>query len=144
MWEIALITLVLLAGCAGNNWSVIKDVGQIAAMRNQFNTPSMNIHDVTVLRMTDDSGKRVEITSVAPSTIGAQKDGAPAAKTTFTFSNNRDKLILFTQDVAKFLAFHKEIPFAELKPGKKFSFPVVQESGAVLEKSFTVDKIIVQ
>ncbi|MDP2783344.1 MAG: hypothetical protein Q8O38_01930 [Sulfurimicrobium sp.] len=143
IWLASFIALATLAGCATTDMTVITDVKEIAAKRTEISKPSLDLTHVMVLRMNNDKGQRVEVTSIGPAVIGAQKNGAPAAKTTFAFTPKRDNLILFTQDVPKIKAYRKEIPVAELVPGKVFSFPVVQESGEVLEQTFTVERIIV-
>ena len=143
IWLVSFIALATLAGCATTDMTVITDVREIAAARKEVSKPSLDLTHVMVLRMNNDKGQRVEVTSIGPAVIGAQKNGAPAARTTFAFTPKRDNLILFTQDVPKFKAYRKEIPVAELVPGKAFRFPVVQESGEVLEQAFTVEQAIV-
>lgn len=142
------ICLAVLAGCATTDWVVIDDVKhegkQIAALRAEISKPSLSFNDVLIIRMKTEAGTRAEVTSIAPSVIGAQKGGAPAARTTFALAPKRDILILFTQDVPNWKAFRKEIPVAQLTPGKTFRFPVVQESGEIRPQVFTVEQIITQ
>lgn len=138
--------LAVLAGCAGTDWVVIDDVKhegkQIAAMREEISKPNLSFSDVLVIRMKTETGNRVEVTSIAPSVVSAQKNGPPAARTTFAFTSKRDILVLFTQDVPNWKAFRKEIPVAQLVPGKAFRFPVVQESGEVKQQTFTIEQTI--
>ena len=140
--------LAVLAGCAATDWVVIDDAKhegkQIAAMRAEISKPSMAFNDVLIIRTKTEAGKRVEVTSICPSVISAEKDGPPAARTTFALTSKRDKLILFTQDVPHWKAFRKEIPVADLAPGKTFRFPVVQESGEIQTQTFTVEQILTQ
>lgn len=138
------ICVTVLAACAGTDWATISDVKQIAAMREEISKPKLSFIDVLVIRMKTEAGNRVEVTSIAPSVVSAQKGGAPAARTTFALTSNRDILVLFTQDVPHLKAFRKEIPVAQLVPGKTFRFPVVQESGEVKQQTFTIEKIITQ
>lgn len=138
------ICLAILAGCAGTDWATISDVKQIAAMREEVSKPNLSLNDVLIIRMKTETGNRVEVTSIGPSVVSAQKGGAPAAKTTFALTPKRDILVLFTQDVPHMKAFRKEIPVAQLTPGKAFRFPVVQESGEVQQQTFTIEKIITQ
>lgn len=142
--QILIVCLAILAGCASTDWAVITDLNQIASMREEVSKPRLNFSDILVIRTKTEDGKRVEVTSIGPTVVSAQKDGAPAARTTFTFTPKRDMLILFTQDVSNWKAFRKEIPVAGLAPGKVFRFPVVQESGEVRQQVFTVEKIITQ
>lgn len=138
------ICITVLAGCAGTDWATISDVKQIAAMREEISKPNLSFNDVLIIRMKTETGNRVEVTSIGPSVVSAQKGGAPAAKTTFALTPKRDILVLFTQDVPHMKAFRKEIPVAQLTPGKAFRFPVVQESGEVQQQTFTIEKIITQ
>lgn len=135
---------LVLAGCASTDWVVIQDVKQIAAMREEVNKPHLTFKEVTLVRMTNEKGQRAEAISIGPTVIGVEKNGPPAARTLFTFNPQLDRLVLFTQDVKNWKAFRKEIPIAELKPGKAFRFPVVQETGEVVEQTFTVERIIIQ
>ena len=138
------ICLAVLTGCAGTDWATISDMKQIAAMREEVSKPNLTFTDVLIIRMNTETGSRLEVTSIAPSVVSAQKNGAPAAKTTFALTAKRDILVLFTQDVTHWKAFRKEIPVTQLTPGKTFRFPVVQESGEIQQQTFTVDKIITQ
>lgn len=138
------ICFAVLAGCAGTDWATISDVRQIAAMREEISKTNLSFNDVLIIRMKTETGNRVEVTSIGPSVVSAQKGGAPAARTTFALTPKRDILVLFTQDVPHWKAFRKEIPVAQLTPGKAFRFPVVQESGEVQQQTFTIEKIITQ
>ena len=135
---------------AGAGWAVlgIDEVKRIAAIREELNELHLAFRDVTIIRMMTGTAsgeeKRVEVTSIGPTIVGAQKDGAPAARTTFALTKDRERLVLFTQDVPNRKAFHREIPAAELVAGKNFRFPVVQESGRILEQTFTVQQIILR
>ena len=137
------IALSVLAGCASKGWVEIKDVNQYAAMRQELSKPNLSFKDVIIVRLKD-NGQRVEFTSIGPATIGAAKNGPPAAKTLFTFSEDRQQVILFSQDVKNWKAFRKEIPLSQLVPGFSFRFPVVQESGEVVEQTYTVEQVITQ
>lgn len=139
-----MMCVFLLAGCAGNDWLVIKDVQQIAEYRNEVNKFNPNFTDVFIIRMRDENNKRVEVTSIGSSVISAQFGGGPAAKTTFAITPKRDALILYTQDVPHMQAFRKVIPAAEILPGKTFRFPIVQESGAISEQQFTIEQTIIK
>lgn len=141
---IGIMSALLFTGCAGNDWLVIKDVKQIAEYRNEVNKGNLNFSDVLIIRMRDENNKRIEVTSIAPSIIGQQKGGAPAAKSTLAITPKRDALILYTQDVPNWQAFRKVISVTEILPGKTFRFPVVQESGEVREQTFTFEQTIVR
>ena len=143
IWLASFVALAALAGCATTGPTVITDVKEIAAARTEINKLSLDLTHVMILRMKNEKGQRVEVTSIGPAVIGAQKNGAPAAKTTFAFTPKKDNLILFTQDVPKIKAYRMELPVADLVSGKTFRFPVVQESGEVLEQTFTVEQIII-
>jgi hypothetical protein len=138
--------IAVLAGCATTEWAVIEDVKhdgkQIAAMREEVSKPNLDLSSVLIIRMKTEAGNRVEVTSIAPAVVSAQKNGPPAAKTTFALTPKRDTLILFSQDVPNWKAFRKEIPVAGLAPGKSFRFPVVQESGEIQPRTFTVEMVI--
>lgn len=150
------IILFALAGCTtsggtrqdtaltGGKWETIKDLQQIAAIRKQVNKPNMALDKVVVLRLSNDAGKRVELASLAPAVIGRQDGGAPAARTVFNFSPDRERIVLFTQDVPHWTAYRMELQLDQLKPGETFRFPVVQESGEVVVKSFAVEQVIVR
>lgn len=138
------ICLALLAGCAATEWATITDVKQYSAMREEISKPSLSFNDVLIIRMKTEAGNRVEVTSIGPSVVSAQKGGPPAARTTFALAPKRDILILFTQDVPNWKAFRREIPVAQLTPGKTYRFPVVQESGEIRQQVFTVEQIITQ
>lgn len=140
---ISSIALTGLAGCASKEWVEIKDVKQYSAMRKKLSEPNLSFKEVTIVRLTN-KGQRVEFTSIGPAKIGVEKDGPPAAKTLFTFSEDRKQVILFTQDVKNWKAFRKEIPVSQLVPGFSFRFPVVQESGEVTEQAYTVEQVITQ
>jgi hypothetical protein len=142
----AIVTL-LFAGCAhqaGQNsqgpWSTIDGADNIIVMQRELEKPSFALDKVMIVRMTMD-GTRFEVASIAPTVIVAQ----PAAgnRTVMNF-NDRQKLILFTRDGRNIKGYRMEIPVAELKEGKIFRFPVAQDPGEVVEKSFSVDKVIIQ
>jgi hypothetical protein len=139
----ALLIGLSLTACATTEWRTITDVKEIAATRTTVNKPNLDLSKVIILRLQRD-GQRVEVTSIGPATIGAAKNGPPGARTIFTFSPARDKLVLFGQNVPEFKGFYQEIPLAELPEGKRFRFPVVQEDGSVKEQEFTVEKLISQ
>ena len=130
-----------LAACATPEWRTITDIKEIAATRTAVNQSTLDLSKVIVLRLQRDA-KRVEVTSLAPSIVGAAKDGPPGARTVFAFTPARDKLVLFGQNVPEFKGFHQEIPIDELQPGKRFRFPVVQEDGSVKEQEFTVEELL--
>jgi len=155
------IALLALAGCTttggtgsggtrpdapltGGQWETIQDLQQIADLRKQVNKPNMSIDKVVVLRFINEAGKRVELASLAPAVIGTHHGGALAARTVFNFSPDRGRIVLFTQDVPHWLAYRMELPVDQLKSGDIFRFPVVQTSGEVLVKSFTVEQVIVR
>ena len=112
-------------------------------MREELGKPNLAFDKVTIVRLKN-KAERVEVTSIGPAVIGAARNGPPAAKTLFTFSQERDRIILFSQDVKNWKAFSKEIPVSQLIPGFVFHFPVVQESGEVVEQTYTVERVIVQ
>ena len=146
--QILITCLAILAGCAATDWVVIDDVKhegkQIAALRAEVSKPNLVFSDILVIRMKTEAGTQAEVTSIAPSVISAQKDGPPAARTTFAIAPKRDALVLFTQDVPHWKAFRKEIPVTDLVPGKTFRFPVVQASGEIQTQTFAIEKIITQ
>lgn len=132
------------AGPAETEWETIKDLQQIAAIRKAVNKPHFALDHVVVLRLINDDGKRFEITSLGPSVIGFHNGGAPAARTVFSFAPERDRIILFSQDVPHWSAFRREILLEELTPGSNFRFPVVQDSGQVIPRTFSVEQVITQ
>lgn len=153
------LCLIGLVGCAtdprtaarpGADWVVIgiDEVKRIAEIREALDELRLAFRDVTIIRMmmemTAGEEKRLDVTSIGPTVVSAQKDGAPAARTTFALTEGRERLVLFTQDVPNRKAFHREIPVAELAEGKSFRFPVVQESGRILEQTFTVQQVILR
>jgi hypothetical protein len=152
---VASVCLAGLVGCAagpgtarpeGAEWEVIglDQVKRIAEIRESLDALRLGFQDVVIIRMTTDEQKRVEITSIAPTIVSAQKDGAPAARTTFAMTEKRERVLMLTQDVPNRKAFYREIPAAELTGGRSFRFPVVQESGRILEQTFTVQQVIVR
>lgn len=126
------------------DWAVISDIQQIAAMRQELNKPNFAFETVTIVRLTDHRGQRVDATSVGPAVVGYERGGAPAARSLMTFVRKPDRLVLFTQDVRKRKAFRQEIPVGELTAGKSIRFPVVQDTGEVVEQVFTVNEVIVR
>jgi hypothetical protein len=137
----ALMLALGLAACATPEWRTITDLHEIAATRTAVNKSTLDLSKIIVLRLQLD-GKRVEVASLGPSIVGAADGGPPGARTVFAFTQARDKLVLFGQNVPEFLGFHQEIPIGELQPGKRFRFPVVQEDGSVKEQEFTVEALI--
>ena len=140
-----------LAGCAtapstAPEWTVLEldQVKRIAEIRKSLAELRVDFRDVIIVRLTTGGEKRVDVTSIGPTIVGAEKYGAPAARTTFAMTPKRENLVLFTQDVPQRKAFVREIPLGELTAGKSFRFPVVQESGEVLEQTFTVQQVIVR
>lgn len=137
---------ILVFGCAqlppgGDGITTIDGAEAVIAMQKELEKPSLSLDRVIVIRMTMD-GQRVEVASVAPTTIVAQ----PAAgnRSIFTLNPARDTLILFTRDGRRIKGYRTEIPMSEIQPGKTFRFPVAQDPGEVVDKAFTVDKVIVQ
>ena len=154
---LAALCLIGLVGCAtdpslvrpdgdGAEWTVLErdQVKRTAEIRDSLDEMRLAFRDVIILRMSNSEQKRVDVTSIGPTIVSKVKDGAPAARTTFGISEKREHLVLLTQDVPKFRAYHREIPMAELTEGKRFRFPVVQESGELLEHTFTVQQVIVR
>ena len=119
-------------------------VKRIADIRSGIDQMRLGFRDVIILRMDDDEKKPVEVTSIGPTLVSVVKDGAPAARTTFGITEKRDYVALLTQDVPNRKAFHREIPMTELTVGRSFRFPVVQESGDIRVRTFTVQQIIVR
>jgi hypothetical protein len=126
------------------DWAVISDIKQIAAMRQELNKPNFSFNTVTIVRLTDQRGQRVDATTVGPTVVGFERGGPPAARSLMTFVRKPDRLVLFTQDVKNRKAFRMEVLVAELTPGKSIRFPVVQDSGEVLEHEFTVQEVIMR
>lgn len=139
----SIVTLSILAGCATSEWIEIKDVKQYAAMRDELGKPNLAFKEVTIVRLRN-KGERVEFTTIGPAVVGAHKNGPPAAKTLFTFSADKARVILFSQDVKNWKAFRKEIPVNQLVPGFTFHFPVVQETGELVVQTYEVEQVIVQ
>lgn len=135
--------LSMLVGCASSEWIEIKDLNQYSAMRVELSKPSLTFKEVTIVRLRN-NGKRVEFTSIAPAVIGEHKNGPPAAKTLFTFSPDRARVILFSQDVKNWKAFRKEISVSQLVPGFTFHFPVVQEAGDLAVQAYEVEQVFVK
>ncbi len=148
----AILCLLGVAGCAtapgpAAEWEVLgmPQVKRIAELRESMNEMRLGFRDVTIVRLATDGQKpRVDVTSIAPTIVSTQKDGAPAARTTFAMSESRDRMRLLTQDVVRRSAFYREIPMADVAPGKTFRFPVIQENGRVTEESFTVIDVVVR
>lgn len=136
-----LVITAALSACAANEWRTITDVKEIAATRTVVSKPNPDLAKVIVLRL-QRNGQRMDVNSLAPTTVGAAKNGPPGARTLFAFTPARDKLVLFGQNVPEFKGFHQEIPVAELLPGKTFHFPVVQDDGSVMTEAFVVEKLI--
>ena len=142
-----LLPFIFFAGvtnCAGADWTEIDDLKQIVALRNQVSKPDFSFDSVTIVRLKDNGGQRIDATSVGPTVVGFEQGGAPAARTLFTLLHDPDRLVLFSQDVKHWKAFHKEIPVEELASGKIFGFPVVQRTGELVEQEFTVTEVIVR
>jgi len=139
----SIAALSMLVGCASSEWTEIKDLKQYSAMREELGRPNLSFKDVTIVRLRN-KGERVEFTSIGPAVIGAAKNGSPAEKTLFTFSDDRARVILFSQDKKNWKAFRKEIPVTQLVPGFEFHFPVVQESGELVVQTYKVEQVIVQ
>jgi len=126
------------------DWAVISDLKQIAAMRQELSKANFSFDTVTIVRLSDQKGQRVDATTVGPAVVGYERGGPPAARSLITFIRKPDRLVLFTQDVKSRKAFRREILVADLAPGKSIRFPVVQDSGEVLEQEFTVQEIIMR
>jgi hypothetical protein len=147
----ASIFALLVAACAQvplqGPWSVIDDpasegmaIQKIVAAQKALEKPTPNFDRVIVLRMLME-GQRVEVTSIAPSSIVAE----PARGNLTIFNiGDRKTLILFTRDGKNIKGYRREIPLAELQPGATFRFPVAQDPGVVVEREFVVDKVIEQ
>jgi hypothetical protein len=137
-------------GEAAADWAVLEidQVKRIAEIRESLNEMRVAFRDVLIVRLTmavpAGEEKRVDVSSIGPTYVGIEKDGAPAARTTFALTEKRERLVLFTQDVPNRRAFLREIPVGELAVGKSYRFPVVQESGRILEHTFTVQQLIVR
>jgi hypothetical protein len=131
-----------LTSLASEDWLVISDVKEIAAMRKELNKPDFSFDTITIVRLTDHRGQRIDVTTVGPTVVGFEPGGAPAARSLITFVRKPDRLVLFTQDVRNWKAFRMEIPVNELTLGRSINFPVVQDSGEVVEQAFTVKELI--
>ena len=130
-----------LAACATTEWRTITDINEIAATRTRVDKPGMDMSKVVVLRLQCD-GQRVEVSSVAPTVLGRATNGTRAARTVANFTPDRDKVMLFGQNVGERKGFYREIPVSELRPGERFRFPVVQADGSVKDKEFVVESLI--
>lgn len=140
------ISIALLAGCAHappgrDAMLTIEGAEKIIAMQKELERPSFNLDRVTVIRMTMD-GQRLEVATLAPTMIVAEP--ARGNRSILTFNAARDKLILFTRDGRRIKGYRTEIPLGDLTPGATFTFPVAQDPGEVVDKTFVVDKVIVQ
>ena len=130
-----------LAACATTEWRTITDINEIAATRTRVDKPGMDMSKVVVLRLRRD-GQRVEVSSVTPTVLGRAAHGARAARTVANFTPERDKLMLFGQNVGERKGFYREISVSELRPGERFRFPVVQDDGSVKDLEFIVESLI--
>ena len=137
---------ILVAGCAqlplgGDGITTIEGAEAIIAMQKELEKPSLSLEKVTVIRFEVD-GKRLEVVSIAPTVIVAEP--ARGNRTILNLGGVADRLVLFTRDGRNIKGYRMEIPRAELQPGKRFSFPVAQDPGEVVQRDFTVTQVIVQ
>jgi hypothetical protein len=141
--SLAVVSLTSYASTAeSDHLEVITDIKQIAAVRQELNKPNLSFQTITIVRLTDNQGQRVDVTSVGPAVVGFQQGGPPAARSIMTFVPKPDRLVLFTQDVKNRTAFRLEIAVDQLTAGRSIRFPVVQPSGELVEQVFTVKEII--
>lgn len=144
--SIFLFLAALLAGCAQlplveDGVTTINGADAIIAMQKELERPSTDIATVTVMRFEVD-GKRLEVHSISPTVIVAEP--ARGNRTILNFGAIADRLVLFTRDGRNIKGYRLEIPRAELKPGKRFRFPVAQDPGEIVTREFTVTQVIVK
>ena len=141
-----ILLATLLAGCAqlpvgDDGITTIEGADAIIAMQKELEKPSPSFEKVTVVRF-DLDGKRLEVHSITPTVIVAEP--ARGNRTILNLGATPDKLVLFTRDGRNIKGYRLEIPRAELKPGKRFRFPVAQDPGEVVPREFTVTQVIEQ
>ncbi len=149
MTSIRLLAIAIgfgLAACAhqpemhSGPWATIEGAEKIVAMQKELDAPSLALDKVISIRMSMD-GERIEVANVLPTVIIAKPN---QGNRTILNLGNREKLVLFTRDGRNIKGYRMEIPIAELVPGKSFRFPVARDPGEVVQKSFVVDRVIVQ
>lgn len=140
------LLVALLAACAqlpvgGDGITTIEGADAVIAMQKVLEKPSPSFEKVTVVRFELD-GKRLEVHSITPTVIVAEP--ARGNRTILNLGAVPGKLVLFTRDGRNIKGYRLEIPRSELQPGKRFSFPVAQDPGEVVQREFTVTQVIVQ
>lgn len=114
----------------------------VAAEQQEMEMPDMDLSNVVVVRLSSE-GKKIEVTSLLPSTIATSTlKGQEQAKTIFRIAAHGTSLMLYSRDGAKNTSLKTEIKLDELKQKKQFVFPVVQADGSTRQNTFTVDKVI--
>ena len=139
---------LLLTACAssGGNWEKYEVPGKaqdILARQSHLGKPTIDLSEVTIVRL-DADGKRYDVSSLTPLVLTKQAFGWGYAKSQISLDEQRKNMILFTYDVKREKAYQTQIPLAELQPGKAFTFPVLGEQGVAEDKTFTVNRVIVQ
>ncbi len=141
-----ILLLPLLIGCAqlpvgSDGTAVIEGADAIIAMQKELESSVPSFEKVTVVRF-EVEGKLLEVHSIAPTVIVAEP--ARGNRTILNLGAAPDKLVLFTRDGRNIKGYRLEIPRAELRPGKRFRFPLAQDPGEVVTREFAVKQVIVQ
>ena len=133
-------TLSLVACVHQPTWSVVDGAEKVVAMQKDLEKPNLGIERVTILRLSME-GKRLEVSSISPTVIVAEP--ARGNRTVLNISDQQ-KLVLFTRDGKNIKGYRQEFPLSDLTPGKVINFPMAQDPGEVVEKTLTVERLILQ
>ena len=144
-----LLATILLSACAhqalSGDWSTYEDpknpnkaIQQLLKMHRDLDKPTINLDRVLVLRMTV-GDQKLEVTSLAPTSIIAEPN---RGNLTLFNLGDRKKLIIFTRDGKNIRAYRKDIPLADIVPGKTIRFPVAQNPGDIVIKDIVFNELI--
>ncbi|HEY6896982.1 MAG TPA: hypothetical protein VI279_06950 [Rhodocyclaceae bacterium] len=139
---------LILQGCVQGNVrgsgdleiKVIEGASNIVAQQIELEKPSLSLDRVMILRMTI-NGERADVSSLVPGVIVAEPN---RGNRTIMNLSDRKKLVLFTRDGLHIKGYRSEIPVEQLTAGRTFVFPVAQNPGEVVDKTFVVEKLVEQ
>ena len=86
----------------------------------------------------------LDVSSLTPAMFKNQAFGWAYAQSLASLDEARTQLRFFTFDVRRDKAYEAVFPLAELTPGRTIHFPILGPEGFAVDRSFTVEQIIVQ
>jgi hypothetical protein len=118
----------------------IDDTALVMALQSQLEQASGMMDKLIVVRLRLD-GVDKESINIQPLIVAAKEWNGLPSKTIFTIDSQKDNWILFSREGDSGLGYQAILPLNSLKPGDRFSFPVVGEKGQLEKKLVEISMV---